>query len=184
MFEQFNFLMQDLKRWRCASAKEFFYLFFEQAIWGTVFYRISRSLFLCNVPIVKIFFRLIGFFVYKFNEAVFGVGIRPGAAIGPGLYIGHTGLVMINEEAKAGKNLSIGSDLLIGLRGGGHLGAPTLGDNVVVGAGAKILGKISVGDNVKIGANSLVVQNVPSNVTVLGVPAKIIGPSFPSIRKN
>lgn len=183
MIQQFQFLIEDLKRWKCMSLRNFFYFFLEQAIWGTVFYRISRAFFLINIPVIKVLFRLIGFFVFKISESLLGVAIRPGADIGPGLYIGHAGLVMINEEVKAGKNLSIGSDLLIGLRGGGHKGAPILGDNVQIGAGAKILGKIKVGSNVRIGANSLVVNDVPNNVTVLGVPAKIIGPVFVSKRK-
>lgn len=183
MFQQIKFLISDLKRWKVSSLKDVFYMFFEQAIWGTVFYRISRGLFLINIPILKIFFRLVAFFIFKFSELFLGVGIRPGADIGEGLYIGHAGLVMINEQVKIGKNLSISAGILIGLRGGGHPGAPVIGDDVFIGTGAKILGNIKIGDNVKIGANSVVAQNVPSNVNVLGVPAKIIGPVFPR-KKN
>lgn len=178
MIEQFKFLEQDLKRWNCSSLKNLFYMFFEQAIWGTVFYRISRAIFLIDVPILKIFLRLISFFIFKISESLFGVAIRPGTEIGPGLYIGHAGLVMVNEEVKAGKNLSIGTGVLIGTRGGGSLGAPVIGDDVYIGVGAKILGKITIGNNVRIGANSTVVSNVPSNVTMFGVPAKIVGPVF------
>jgi serine O-acetyltransferase len=178
VFEQLRFLIIDLKRWNSSSLKDIFYMFFEQAIWGTIFYRLSRALFLVNVPIMKIFLRFIGFFIFKISESFFGVAIRPGAEIGPGLYVGHAGMVMINEEVKAGKNLSVGPGVLIGLRGVGHKGAPVLGNDVYVGVGAKILGKINVGDNVRIGANSVVVQNVPSSVTVFGVPAKVVGPAF------
>jgi serine O-acetyltransferase len=184
MIEQFKFLVMDLKRWECPSLKSLFYLLFEQAIWGTVFYRISRALFLINIPIVKIFLRFIAFFIFKFSESIFGVAIRPATDIGPGLYIGHAGLVMINDDVKAGKNLSIGTGVLIGLRGGGSLGVPVIGDDVYVGVGAKILGKITVGDNVRIGANSVVVGNVPSNVTMFGVPAKIVGPVFSFKKKK
>jgi serine O-acetyltransferase len=178
MIEQFKFLVMDLKRWKCSSPKHLFYMFFEQAIWGTVFYRISRALFLINIPVIKILFRFVSFFIFKFSESILGVAIRPGTEIGPGLYIGHAGMVMINEEVKAGKNLSIGPGVLIGLRGGGNLGAPVIGDDVYIAVGTKILGKITIGNNVRIGANSVVVENVPSNVTMFGVPAKIIGPAF------
>jgi len=183
MIEQLKFLALDLKRWKITSIKDLFYMIFEQAIWGTVFYRISRALFLIDVPIVKIFLRLIAFFIFKFSESILGVAIRPATEIGPGLYIGHAGMVMVNDEVKAGKNLSIGPGVLIGMRGGGSLGAPVIGDDVYIGVGAKILGKITVGNNVRIGANSVVVGNVPDNVTMFGVPAKIVGPVF-SFRKK
>jgi serine O-acetyltransferase len=176
MLEQFKYLGLDLKQWECTSLKKLFYLFFEQGVWGTIFYRISRVLFLIDIPLVKIFLRLIAFFIFKFSETLFGVSIPPATDLGPGLYIGHAGLVMINDEVKAGKNLSIGPGVLIGLRGGGSLGAPILGDDVYVGVGAKILGKITIGNNVRIGANSTVVGNVPNNVIMFGVPAKIVGP--------
>jgi len=178
MIEQLKFLSMDFKRWECSSFKDLFYIFFEQAIWGTIFYRISRALFLINIPVLKAILRFISFFIFKFSESIWGVAIRPGTEIGPGLYIGHAGMVMINEEVKAGKNLSIGPGVLIGLRGGGSLGAPVIGDDVYVGVGAKILGKITIGNNVRIGANSVVVGNVPNNVTMFGVPAKIVGPVF------
>jgi len=178
MSEQFKFLAEDLKKWKPPSIKASFYLIFEQAIWGTVFYRISRALFLIKIPVLKIILRLIAFFLFKFSESLWGVSIPPATDIGPGLYIGHAGLVMLNDEVKAGKNLSIGPGVLIGMRGGGSPGAPVIGDDVYVGVGAKILGKITVGNNVRIGANSVVVGNVPNNVTMFGVPAKIVGPVF------
>ena len=112
MIEQLTFLIMDLKRWKFSSFKSLFYLFFEQAIWGTIFYRISRALFLINIPVVKIFLRFISFFIFKFSESIFGVAIRPATDIGPGIYIGHAGMVMINDEVKAGKNLSIGPGVL------------------------------------------------------------------------
>lgn len=184
MIEQFKFLLMDLKKWKCSSIKSLFYLIFEQAIWGTVFYRISRALFLINIPVIKIFLRLIAFFIFKFSESIFSVSIPPATEIGPGLYIGHVGLIMLNDQVKAGKNFSIGPGVLIGMRGGGSLGAPVIGDDVYVGVGAKILGNITVGNNVRIGANSVVVGNVPNNVTMFGVPAKVVGPAFSFKKKK
>lgn len=184
MIEQFKFLAQDLKRWTPITLKSLFYLIFEQAVWGTIFYRISRALFLIKVPVLKVFLRIIAFFLYKFSESIFGVSIPPATDIGPGLYIGHAGLVMFNDQVKAGKNLSVGPGVLIGMRGAGSLGAPSIGDDVYVGVGAKILGPITVGNNVRIGANSVVVGNVPNNVTMFGVPAKVVGPVFSFKKKK
>ena len=181
-FDECSYLMKDLQRWKWTSVRGVFYQLLEQSIWGTVFYRISRMLFCINIPVLKIFFRLIGFIIFKFSEMFLGVAIRPGTRIGPGLYIGHAGLVMINEEVTIGKNLNIGPGVLIGKRGGGHQGAPVIGDDVYIGVGAKILGNVKIGNNVKIGANSVVMSNVPDNVTVFGAPARVIGPSFK--RKN
>jgi len=178
MVEQLKFLAADLKRWNCSSFKSLYYMIFEPAVWGTIFYRISRALYLINIPVVKILLRFISFIMFRSSEIVLGIAISPGTEIGPGLYIGHCGMVRIHEAVKAGKNLNIGPGVLIGMRGGGSPGTPVIGDDVFIGVGAKILGKITVGNNVRIGANSVVVGNVPDNVTVFGVPAKVVGPVF------
>lgn len=104
-----------------------------------------------------------------------GVEIHPGADIGPGFFIDHGMGVVIGETAEIGSNVTIYQDVTLGgtgiERGKRH---PTLGNNVVVGAGAKVLGNIKIGDNVKIGAGSVVVHSVPDNCTVVGVPAEIV----------
>ncbi len=174
MIAQIKFLLEDLKRWKIQSIKELFYLIFEAGIWATILYRISRMLFVIDIPVIKIVLRLAAFFIYKFSELFLGVAIPAGTEIGPGLYIGHAGLIRINHESIIGKNLSIGPGILIGSKGGGHLGCPMIGDNVYIGVGAKVLGNIRIGHNVKIGANAVVVKTVPDNATVVGNPAKII----------
>lgn len=104
-----------------------------------------------------------------------GVEIHPGARIGPGFFIDHGMGVVIGETAEIGQNVTIYQDVTLGgtgiERGKRH---PTLGNNVVVGAGAKILGNIKVGNNVKVGAGSVVVHSVPDNSTVVGVPGEIL----------
>jgi serine O-acetyltransferase len=90
---------------------------------------------------------------------------------GPGLSIAHYGSIVINGYAKVGKNCRIHSDVNIGESKGK---SPHIGDNVYIGPGAKIYGEIVIGDNVAIGANAVVNKDIPSNVTVAGVPAKII----------
>ncbi len=91
--------------------------------------------------------------------------------IGPGLFIQH-GFATIISARKIGKNCWINQQVTIGYSNSSD--CPTLGDNVMVTAGAKIIGNVSVGDNTKIGANAVVVKDVPPNVTVVGIPAYIV----------
>ena len=102
-----------------------------------------------------------------------GIEIHPSAKIGTGFFIDHGMGVVIGETAEIGDYVTLFQGVTLGgtgkERGKRH---PTLGNHVVVGAGAKILGGITVGDNVKIGANSVVLKNVGANSTVIGVPAR------------
>lgn len=174
ILQQFGYLIQDMKRWKCNSLKDIFYCIFEQGVWATIIYRVSRALFLVEVPLLKIIFRLIGFFMMKFSEIFLGVAIKPEAEIGPGLYIGHTGLIRIHPKSKIGKNLSIGPGTILGEKGLGGKGAPLLGDNVYLGTGCKVLGNVTIGSFAKIGANAVVVKDVPERAVAAGVPAKVI----------
>lgn len=174
VLQQFAYLVQDMKRWKCSSVKDVFYYIFEQGIWVTIFYRIGRALFLIDIPVIKIFLRFLGFILMKFSEIVLGATIRPAVDIGPGLYIGHTGLIRIHPEAKIGKNLSIGPGTILGEKGLGGKGAPQLGDNVYLGVGCKILGDVKIGSNAKIGANAVVVKDIPEGGVAVGVPARVI----------
>ena len=104
-----------------------------------------------------------------------GIEIHPGATIGKGLFIDHGTGVVIGETAIIGNNVTIFHGVTLGgtgkEKGKRH---PTIGNNVFIGSGAKILGNIIIGDNVKIGANAVILKNVPSNVTIVGVPGKIV----------
>lgn len=104
-----------------------------------------------------------------------GIEIHPGAKIGKGLFIDHGMGVVIGETTEIGNNCTIYQNVTLGgtttEKGKRH---PTLGDNVVVGAGAKVLGAFKVGDNAKIGAGAVVLNEVPSGATVVGVPAKVV----------
>jgi len=104
-----------------------------------------------------------------------GIEIHPGARIEEGLFIDHGTGVVIGETTEIGNNVTIYQGVTLGGTGK-ETGKrhPTLGDNVVVSAGAKILGSIKIGDNVKIGAGSVVLREVPPNCTVVGVPGKIV----------
>ena len=144
-----------------------------------ILYRIAHPLYLMNVPILP---RLIS----QFARFLTGIEIHPGAAIGKGLFIDHGMGVVIGETSMIGDNVTLFQGVTLGgtgkEKGKRH---PTLGDNVVVGTGAKVLGNIAIGDNVAIGANAVVIKDVPSNSTVVGVPGRIVkqeGKEFPGMR--
>ena len=105
---------------------------------------------------------------------VTGIEIHPGASIGRGIFIDHGMGVVIGETSVIGDNATLFQGVTLGgtgkEKGKRH---PTLGDNVVVGAGAKVLGNITLGDNVSVGANAVVLESVPANSTVVGVPGRI-----------
>ena len=133
-----------------------------------IFYRIAHALWTG-----KFFF--LGRFVSHIGRFMTGIEIHPGAQIGRGFFIDHGMGVVIGETAEIGDNCT----LYHGVTLGGTSWAkekrhPTLGDNVVVGSGAKILGPFMVGDGSKIGSNSVVVKEVPEDATVVGVPGRIV----------
>lgn len=104
-----------------------------------------------------------------------GIEIHPGATIGKGFFIDHGSGIVIGETAEVGDNVTLYQGVTLGgtgkERGKRH---PTIGNNVTISAGAKILGSFKVGDNVKIGAGSVVLKSIPSNCTVVGVPGRIV----------
>jgi len=112
---------------------------------------------------------------YRFK---FGIEIFPGTDIGPGLYIGHFGTIIISGGCRIGANCNLSQGVTLGVKAGGsHPGFPVIGNNVYIGPGAKIIGGITIGDNCVIGANSVVTKDFPPNSVIAGVPAKVIGDS-------
>lgn len=107
----------------------------------------------------------------RLNLTLHGFDIPSSVDIGPGLYVPHPVGTVITAQ-KIGANISLISNITIGMRN--ERAFPTIGNNVFVGAGARILGNIVIGDNVNIGANSVVIHDIPANCTVVGIPAKII----------
>lgn len=104
-----------------------------------------------------------------------GIEIHPGATIGEGLFIDHGNGVIIGETTIIGDNCTLYQGVTLGGTGKEHgKRHPTLGNNVMVSAGAKVLGSFSIGDNSKIGAGSVVLEEVPANSTVVGVPGRVI----------
>jgi len=134
---------------------------------AVVMHRLARALLKIRVPILP---RLIS----QTARFLTGIEIHPAAEIGPGLFIDHGMGVVIGETAVLGKNVTLFQGVTLGgtgkERGKRH---PNIGDNVVIGTGAKILGNIMIGANSYIGANAVVLKDVPANSTVVGVPGRI-----------
>lgn len=120
-------------------------------------------------------FMLFSRFISQVSRFITGIEIHPGAKIGDGLFIDHGSGVVIGETAEIADNVTIYQGVTLGgtgkEKGKRH---PTIGRNVVISAGAKVLGSFEVGDNSKIGAGSVVIRPVPPNSTVVGVPGKIV----------
>ncbi len=127
-------------------------------------HRVSHALYEANVPILP---RMLA----NFSKVLTGIEIHPAARIGRGLFIDHGSGVVIGETAEIGADVTLYQGVTLGgtgfQRGKRHL---TLGDEVMVGSGAKLLGPIVVGDRTMIGANSVVIHDVPANSTVVGNP--------------
>jgi len=138
-----------------------------QGLHALICYRAARMFFRLKLYLPA---RLIS----QFGRQWTGIEIHPGAVIGRGLFIDHGMGVVIGETAVIGNNVLLYQGVTLGgtglQKGKRH---PTIGDNVVIGAGAKVLGDITVGDNSYIGANAVVIKDVPPNSTVVGVPGRI-----------
>jgi len=131
-------------------------------------HRFTHLLWKLHIPLIP---RILS----QLNRFLTGIEIHPAAVIGKGFFIDHGMGVVIGETTIIGDNVTLFQGVTLG--GTGKQSGkrhPTIGDNVVIGAGAKILGNIVIGHNVKIGANSVVLRNVPDDSTVVGIPGRIV----------
>ena len=143
-------------------------LFCYPGLQALLLHRFAHGLFLMRIPFIP---RLIS----HMSRFITGIEIHPGAQIGQGVFIDHGMGVVIGETAIIGDRSLIYQGVTLGgtgkQTGKRH---PTLGENVVVGAGAKVLGNLQIGDNVRIGAGSVVLRDVPSDCTVVGIPGRVV----------
>ena len=131
-------------------------------------YRFAHRLYKWNIPLIP---RMISYL----TRIITGIEIHPAAKIGRRFFIDHGDGVVIGETTVIGNDVLIYQQVTLG--GTGKESGkrhPTLGNKVIVGAGAKVLGNITIGDNVRIGAGSVVIEDVPPHSTVVGVPGRIV----------
>lgn len=135
------------------------------AIW---LHRVAHKFYELRVP-------LLPSFISHMSRAWTGIEIHPGAVLGPGFFIDHGMGVVIGETTEIGSNVTLYQGVTLGgtgkEKGKRH---PTVGDNVVIAAGAKVLGPVHIGSNSRVGAGAVVVADVPESCTVVGVPGRIV----------
>jgi serine O-acetyltransferase len=142
-------------------------IFTYSGLHALIFYRMAHVLSKASVPFLPRF-------LSQFGKWVTGIEIHPGASIGRNFFIDHGMGVVIGETSVIGENVTLFQGVTLGgtgkEKGKRH---PTIGNNVVIGAGAKVLGNINIGNNVSIGANAVVLRDVPDDSSVVGVPGRI-----------
>lgn len=150
------------------AAANIFEVLLYQGLWSMFFHRIAHFLYLIKIPVLP---RLIS----QISRLLTLIEIHPGAKIGKNFFIDHGNGVVIGETAVIGGDVVIYQGVTLGgtgrEQGKRH---PTIGNNVVIGAGAIVLGNISIGDNSRIGAGSVVTKSIPPDTTVVGNPSWII----------
>lgn len=144
-----------------------------QGFWVMVVYRFGRWRYGIRTALIRKPFSLLYRILEKFMQVVTGIELPCEVLVGKNFVIDHFGGIVISGYTKFGDNCRIRTGVVVGLARVDDPCAPTFGDNVDIGAGAKVLGRITIGDNVAIGANSVVTRSVPSNSIAVGIPAKV-----------
>ncbi|MEJ1339119.1 MAG: serine acetyltransferase [Candidatus Sedimenticola sp. (ex Thyasira tokunagai)] len=144
-----------------------------QGFWVLLVYRFGRWRYKVKSTLLRKLFSLLYKILYKFIQIVTGIEFPCEVEIGQNFIIDHFGGIVVSGYAKFGHNCRIRNGVVVGLKSVDAPCAPVIGNNVDIGAGAKLLGNISIGDNVLIGANAVVIRDVPSNSIAFGVPAVI-----------
>lgn len=144
-----------------------------QGFWAMVVYRFGRWRYGLRPKIVRMPFSLLYKILFKLVQIVCGIQMPCEAPVGRNFRIDHFGNIIISGYASFGDNCVIRNGVTIGIKTMDEKVAPKIGNNVNIGAGAKILGGITIGDNVFIGANAVVISDVPDNCIAVGIPARI-----------
>jgi len=159
------------KKGKCTFLYSLLYFLTCHGLHMVLLFRLGKIIYAIPVPVIshilKVAYRAI-FFIFS---TIYGISLNPVSKIGPGFYIGHYGGIFIRGEF--GAYCSISQGVTFGSKGAGKSsGWPIVGNNVYVGAGAKVIGAISIGSDVIIGANAVVVKDIPENSIAVGIPAK------------
>jgi serine O-acetyltransferase len=144
-----------------------------QGFWALLVYRFGRWRYGVRPVLLRKFFSLIYKILFKWVQIVAGIELPCEALVGRNFIIDHFGGIIVSGYARFGDDCRIRNGVTIGLQNPSEPSAPVFGNNVDIGAGAKVLGRISIGNNVVIGANAVVITNVPDDSIAVGVPAII-----------
>lgn len=144
-----------------------------QGLWVMTVYRFGRWRHGIRPRWVRMPFSFVYKVLYKTVQVLTGIELPCEVTVGKNFVIDHFGGIVISGYAKFGDNCRIRTGVVVGLARVDDPCAPTFGNNVDIGAGAKVLGRITIGDNVAIGANSVVTRSIPSDSIAVGVPAKV-----------
>lgn len=159
----------DLQRYRSLGVRALL----EPSLWAIAVYRLGQLSRVARPAASRYALLAVYLPLFAVVTLVTGIYLPRGARIGGGLRIWHFGGVFLHPKVVIGANCTLRQGVTIGDRRSGG-GVPVLGNNVDVGAGAKILGALSVGDDVCVGANAVVLQDVPEGCTAVGVPARVL----------
>lgn len=167
---------QDVARYAEYGGRPLVQLLTQQGLWALFQYRAASAVHRSALPrSVKRPLLVLAVVWQKGIEILTGISLPYSATLGPGLYIGHFGPVIVNGTAVLGEHCNLSQGVTIGVSGRGERrGVPVIGSRVYIGANATVAGRIRVGDDAMIGANSLVTADVPPHTTVVGVPAQVV----------
>jgi serine O-acetyltransferase len=144
-----------------------------QGFWAMVIYRFGRWRYLVNPPLLRKLLSAVYHVLYKCIQILTGIELPCEVPLGKGFVIEHSGGIVVSGFARFGDNCRIRNGVVIGLSRVEEPCAPQLGNDVDVGAGAKLLGNIRIGNHVRIGANAVVLCDVPDHSIAVGVPAVV-----------
>ena len=144
-----------------------------QGFWALLVYRYGRWRYGVRPTILRKCLSALYHMMYKAAQILTGIELPCEVEIGENLVIDHFGGIVISGFAKIGRNCRLRNGVVIGIRHADETGAPIIGDDVDIGAGAKLLGPIRIGNRVHIGANAVVLRDVPDDCIAVGVPAVV-----------
>jgi len=148
----------------------------QQGLWALFQYRLAAAVYAAAWPGPIKRFALLWLVAWqKVIEITTGISLPYTALIGPGLYIGHFGNIILHGEVVIGSECNLSQGVTIGVSGrGARRGVPQIGDRVYIGTNAVVVGGITIGNDVLVGANTLVIIDIPDHCTVVGVPGAIV----------
>jgi len=170
-------LSEDLRRYG-RYRQQVKALLFAPRVWAIVAYRFARWVHTARLPsIIRLPLKALVTIIAVYVDIASSIELPPQVAIGPGLFIPHTGYIVVGSTSTIGRHCTLTQGVTIGHRGGGQVSSfagPVIGDRVYIGPGAAVLGPIDIGDDVLIGANAVVTRSVPARAVVTGSPARVI----------